>query len=114
MTRDPEKYLYDMLESCRFLMEFAAEGSADRYRQDRPFRRVIERELQIVGEAMMQLKAIRPEMAAGITESDRIIGFRHVLVHGYFNLDANTVWDIVQDKLPVLQRDVKSLLGPTA
>ena len=113
MTRDPEKFLFDILDSCRFLMDFTAGATADIYRQNRPFRRVVERELQIIGEALMQLKAIRPEMAAGISESDRIIGFRHVIVHGYFALDVDTVWKIIEEKLPTLCREIELLLGPT-
>ncbi len=75
------------------------------------FRRVIERELQIIGEAIMQLKKLDPVAVANVGESERIIGFRHVLVHGYHELDAGLVWNILKQKLPVLQREFE-VLGP--
>lgn len=110
MTRDPEKFLFDILDSARFLLEFTASETVERYRTDRAFRAAVERELQNVGEALMQLRNIRPEMAARISESAQIIGFRHVLVHGYFALDAATVWDVVQNKLSVLAQEAKDML----
>jgi len=79
MTRDPEKYLYDMLDGCRFLLEFTANEGLERYRSDRAFRSAIERELQNIGEALLQLRSLRPDIAARIPEVERIIGFRHVL-----------------------------------
>jgi uncharacterized protein with HEPN domain len=46
-----------------------------------------------------------------IGESQRIIGFRHVLVHGYDVLDPTVVWFVVTDKLPTLRDELESLLG---
>lgn len=110
MTRDPEKFLFDILDSARFLVNLTKGESEARYRTDRVFRGAVERELQIIGEALMQLRSLRPEVAATITESHKIIGFRHVLVHGYFDLDAGTVWDVVQNKLEILAREVGDIL----
>ncbi len=111
MTRDREKFLFDVLESSRYLAQFTAEQTFDRYVNDRAFRRVIERELQIIGEAIVQLKKLEPEAVATLSEAERIIGFRHVLVHGYHELDAGLVWNILKQKLPVLQGEVEALLG---
>lgn len=110
MTRDPEKFLFDILDSARFHIDFTKGETEGRYRADRAFRGAVERELQIIGEALMQLRNLRPEVAAAITESHKIIGFRHVLVHGYFDLDAGTVWDVVQNKLEILAREVRDML----
>jgi uncharacterized protein with HEPN domain len=81
-----------------------------RYKNDRVFRGSVERELQIIGEAMLQLKALSPETAAGFTEHDRIIGFRHVLVHGYYDLDADLVWFVIREKLPLLGKELEAAL----
>ncbi len=66
MPRDPEKYLYDMLNSCRFLREFTAGCTLDEYTRDRGFRSAVERELQIIGEALVQLQRIAPHIAQQI------------------------------------------------
>lgn len=69
MTRDPEKFLFDILDSGRFLIEFTANEGPERFRNDRAYRAAVERELQIIGEAMMQLKAVRADLTDGIAMS---------------------------------------------
>lgn len=49
--------------------------------------------------------------AERITEWHRIIAFRNQLIHGYGVIKNELTWDIVQSKLPVLRRDVQTLLG---
>ena len=111
MPHDPQKYLYDILSSCEFLLEFTQERTVDDYAQDRAFRSAVERELQIVGEAMLQLDKIAPQVASRIPEHRDIIGFRHVLVHGYDSLQPATVWSVIAVKLVVLAREVRGLLS---
>jgi len=108
--REPEKYLYDMLSSCEFLLDFTAGKTINDYIKDRAFRSALERELQIIGEALIQLEDVAPEIAVQIPEYKNIIGFRHVLVHGYANLDPVTVWNVVETKLGNLRKILKSLL----
>ena len=107
---EPEKYLYDMLSSCEFLLEFTDGRKVDDYINDRPFRSALERELQIIGEALIQLEKLAPEVADKIPEYHNIIGFRHVLVHGYDSLDPATIWNVIEAKLPALTKKIKSLL----
>jgi len=111
MTRDKEKFLFDMLDSCRFLLGFVENQTLNRYQTDRPFRSAIERELQIIAEALWQLNGIDPETASQVSEHRRIIGFRHVLVHGYDSLEPETVWGVLTDKLPLLKSELERLLG---
>lgn len=111
MQRDPERYLYDILSSCEFLIEFTRERTLKDYAADRGFRSAVERELQIIGEALMQLNRVNPTLAGKISECKNIIGFRHVLVHGYASLEPATVWGIIEEKLEILRDEVKSLLG---
>jgi len=112
MTRSREKYLSDMLDACRFLIEFTVGENMERYIRDRVFRRVVERELTIIGEAMMQLKRIDPSTAERIDDHERIIRFRHVLVHGYHIIEPDIVWHVVTDGLPALRRDLEAIMGP--
>ncbi|MFQ5413534.1 MAG: DUF86 domain-containing protein [Phycisphaerae bacterium] len=111
MPRDREKYVFDMLDSCGFLLEFTEGESLERYIQDRAFRGAVERELQIIGEAMLQLRSTDAATARGISEHERIIGFRHVLVHGYDVLDPEIVWFVVKEKVPILRRELEGILG---
>lgn len=110
MQCDPEKCLYDMLDSCRFLMEFSASRTLDDLRHDRGFRSAVERELQIIGEALLVLARIAPQAAEQISEHKRIIRYRHVLVHGYNIVNHDITWAIIQEKLPILKREIDTLL----
>ncbi len=111
MPHDPEKYLHDICSSCAFLLDFTSGKSVNDYARDRGFRSAVERELQIIGEAVMQLERTAPQLAARIPEHQNIIGFRHVLVHGYGSLQPATVWNVIEVKLPVLAREVQTLLN---
>lgn len=111
MPRDPEKYLYDMDDAAAFLLEFTKDQTVDRFRTDRPFRSAVERELLIIGEALFQLERHHPTIAERISEYERIIRFRHVLVHGYDQIDADLVWVVVSRKLAPLRDEVRMLLS---
>lgn len=108
--REPKKYLYDMLSSCEFLLEFTAGKEVDDYINERAFRSAVERELQIIGEALIHLERVAPAVAARIPEYQNIIGFRHVLVHGYDSLDPMTVWNVIETKLESLAENIRLLL----
>ncbi len=110
MPRDPEKYLFDMLDSCRFLLEFTSGRTFEEYTRDRGFRSAVDRELQIIGEALIQLHQLAPQIAEKISEYQRIIGFRHVLVHAYDSLSHDLVWYVVERKLPAFQDEIQALL----
>jgi len=100
--RDPQKYLYDIINCCEFLLEFTKTKTVEDYKNDRAFRSAVERELQVIGEAITQLDRISPETADKISEHRNIIGFRNVLVHGYDSLDPYTVWNVIEVKLDKL------------
>jgi len=109
--RNPKKYLYDIVNCSEFVLQLTKDKTVDDYKNDRVFRSALERELQIIGEAMLQLDHIRPETVDEISEHRSIIGFRHVLVHGYDSLDPDTVWNVVETKIQVLLKQAKELLA---
>ena len=80
MLPNPEKYLFDMMDSCQFLVEFVKDKSLENLRMDRGFRSAVERELQIIGEALHVLSKNNPAVAEKISDYKRIIRFRHILV----------------------------------
>jgi uncharacterized protein with HEPN domain len=108
--RNPKKYLYDIVNSCEFVLEMTNGKTVEDYKRERIFRSALERELQIIGEAMLQLDAISPEIAERIAQHRSIIGFRHVIVHGYDSLDPNTVWNVVETKISILLEQARNLL----
>jgi uncharacterized protein with HEPN domain len=74
-------------------------------------RAAVEREFEVIGEALARLAKLDVELAAQISEHERIIAFRNILIHGYAEVDDRLVWDVVETKLPVLRREIDALLG---
>jgi hypothetical protein len=58
-------------------------------------RSAVERQFEIIGEALRRLAKQYPETAARIAEHQRIISFRNILIHGYAEIDDRLVWDIL-------------------
>ena len=71
----------------------------------------VERKFLVIGEAMTRLKKEHPEILDKITDHEKIIGFRNVLVHGYDIIDEATVWSAIKDSVPTLRHEVEDLLG---
>ena len=74
-------------------------------------RAAVERQCEIIGEALAKLAKIDEPVAARITDYRRIIAFRNILIHGYAEVDHRLVWEIVTTKVPTLTTDVNGLLA---
>jgi len=77
---------------------------------ERLLRQGVERNLQIIGKAVGRLRRDDPETADRLSEHERIVAFRNVLVHGYDLVDDAIVWDTIRTKLPLLLSEVEGLL----
>jgi len=64
------------------------------------------RELEIIGEATKHI--LKDEIID--SKYRRIVDFRNQITHGYFGIDENIVWDVLQNKLPQYQNDLKEIL----
>ncbi len=84
--------------------------SEDAYIADRLLRQAAERNFEIIGEAVNSLRRLEPAMAAKITDADRIVDFRNLLIHGYAMVDDHQVWAIITASLPKLLIEVNALL----
>lgn len=102
--------LEQIKDSVSFVMT-ATEGKtlAD-YSDDRLLRQAVERNLEIVGEAVGRLSWDDPDTASRLSEHERIVAFRNVLIHGYDLVDDELVWDTIQTKLPFMLSEVEELL----
>lgn len=110
MKREAAKLIRDCMDAVEDLIEMSAGLTFDDYWNNKLIRYAVERQFITLGEALNNIRRRRPELAAGVTRVDQIIGFRNVLVHGYDIVDAQTVWDVLHNDLPLLQRELQSLM----
>ena len=110
MKLETRKYLYDIQRASNLLKEFTGDREFADYEDDAMLRSAVERQFEIIGEAMTQLARIDQPVADRISQYRRIIAFRNVLIHGYADVDHRLVWDVVQTNLPTLSREVGDLL----
>jgi uncharacterized protein with HEPN domain len=70
----------------------------------------VERQFEIIGEALTQALRIEPSLSERISDTRRIVAFRNRLIHGYDSLADEVVWGVLETNLPVLHREVQLLL----
>jgi uncharacterized protein with HEPN domain len=71
----------------------------------------LERQFEVVGEALNKLSQADPQLAAEITDLGRIVAFRNVLIHGYAFVDDRVVWEIAVERTEQLIETLNRLLG---
>lgn len=96
MTNRLKKRLFDVLEACRAIMTFTHAKDAAAYERDLLLRSAVERQLEIIGEALKQAAAMEPAVIPSIADLSRIVALRNRIIHGYDSVDDEIVWDIVQ------------------
>lgn len=104
MQSDPRKLLFDIVTAAAAIRVFCHGRTIDEYERDLMLRSACERQLEIIGEAMTRLRDKHPEAFEKISDGRVIIGFRNRLIHGYDTVDEEIVWDVIQTKLPALER----------
>lgn len=110
MRREPAAFLWDIRESSERIREFIAGRDFDAFSKNLLIQSAVERQLEIIGEALNQLSKVAPDTAAKIPQFRQIIAFRNILIHGYAVLDQTIVWKVVHEHLPVLQERAQRLL----
>lgn len=110
MLHDVRVYLYDVSRACTFLESFVQGKSVHDYAADVMLRSAVERQFEIIGEALNQTTRRFPAYEARISEAARIIAFRNRLIHEYRTVDNSVVWGILGTNVPKLRREVETLL----
>lgn len=95
MRLETKKLLHDIKCAIDLLEEFTHGKSFVNYEEDAMLRSAVERQFEIIGEAMAQLSKIDERVAIRISNSRRIIAFRNRLIHGYSDVDIQLVWNVI-------------------
>jgi len=110
MQHDAQKYLVDVFDAARDIAEFSDDLSFEEYQSNKLVKAAVERKFEIIGEAVSRLCKYSPAVAKQIGEHEKIIAFRNLVIHGYDIVSDPIVWDVIQNKLPNLLKDVTHLI----
>jgi uncharacterized protein with HEPN domain len=109
-TREEKKLLVDIVESINSIDEHL-EGKRilEEYLSNKTKRRAVEREIEIIGEAMSKLLKINPNIS--ISYSRLVVDLRNKVIHAYDNVDDILIWKIINKDIPELLNEANALLN---
>ena len=109
MSFEPLEYLRHILVEVEYLLAQSQGLTFESFVADETLQRAFVRSLEVIGEAVKNLpeefRASHPEV-----EWRPIARMRDRLIHGYFGVDYQLVWDVVQEKLPELKHNIHSII----
>ena len=106
MPHSKKKLLEDVLIAIRNIESFSKGKTFDDYKSDKLLQSAIERQLEIIGEALYRLRALDESYLNSITDAHRIIGMRNILAHGYDVINDQIAWEVVESHIPILKAEI--------
>lgn len=107
--RDYKLYLDDISEAAKKIEKYVRGFNLEKLKKDSLTVDAVVRNLEIIGEAAKSIPASVKEKYPDI-EWKKIAGLRDILVHEYFGIDLEVLWDIIENKLPVLKQEIERAL----
>jgi uncharacterized protein with HEPN domain len=109
MSFEPRDYLRHILTEVDYLIKAGTGLSYDKFAADETFRRAFVRSLEIIGEAAKKVpEDFRAQYPA--VEWRAMAAMRDRLIHDYFGVDFELVWDVVQRRVPELKSQIADIL----
>lgn len=111
MDNSIKTWLYDILNSINEIESYFVETPKmfEIYQNDLKTKRAIERNIEIIGEAMSRI--LKENNSIEISNSRKIVDVRNRIIHGYYSVSDDVIWGIVIKNLPVLKTEVSHLLN---
>lgn len=109
MKREVKKHLFDIKTAIASIYDYLGEKrDFNQYQNNKLLRRGVEREIEIIGEAVSRILKIEPDFV--LTNARQIIDTRNWVIHGYDKVDDVVIWGIVCNHLPKLKDEVENYL----
>ncbi len=111
MARSRDEYLADALQAASEIVGWTTGVTFEQYRDFSMLRRAVERNFDIIAEALKAAEERDPDLAETFPNIGDIKGYHVILAHRYFTIDDHLVWDAVQSTLPVFLTRVRQVLA---
>ncbi len=110
MDREINTWLFDIQKAIEEIEEFLPQGQRifENYKDDLKTKRAVERNLEIIGEAMTRI--LDKEEDIEISHAKKIISLRNRIIHGYDVISDELIWGILINDLPKLKSEITLLL----
>ena len=110
MDNDTKTWLYDILQSINEIDSYYDNKPKvfEEYVSDIKTKRTIERDLEIIGEAVNRI--LKKDKNFKLDSVQKIVGTRNRIIHGYDKISDDLIWSIVINHLPKLKDEVTGLL----
>jgi uncharacterized protein with HEPN domain len=105
------KYILDIesvIEEIE-LIKHKTQNNFNNFSNDIILQRAVERDLEIIGEAVRKMIKINPQIE--ISASKNIIGLRNIISHAYDSVEPEMLWGIIQKNIPILANEIQRLKG---
>ena len=109
MPRDHKLYLKDILNSTQKILRFANGLTLEEFLNTEMALDAVIRNFEIIGEASQKIpQEIKSKYQS--VEWVKLTSFRNILIHEYFGVDTDIVWDVIKNKLPDLQEQIQNVI----
>ena len=109
MSPSAREYLQHILDETTYIINNSVESDKASFLQDETLKRAYVRSIEVIGEAVKQLPdGLRQKYST--VEWRAMAGMRDRLIHNYFGVDYDIVWDVVSDKIPSLDIEIRQIL----
>ena len=109
MPRDLRKTCFDILQAVKEIEEFTNGKTLADYQTNRMLKLAVERDYEIIGEALRRMEIDFPAQFSQISDGRRIIDFRNVLAHGYDAVSDEIVWSVTENNLKILKKEIEQI-----
>ncbi|WP_371802354.1 DUF86 domain-containing protein [Candidatus Lokiarchaeum ossiferum] len=108
MVKDDLTRILHIYDACTEIIHFTKNITKTQFRNNRMLQLAIVHLFEIIGEAANSISVEIPQKYPSIPWKS-LIGMRNRLIHGYFDIDLNIVWQTIQSDIPFLLKEIKSL-----